>query len=251
MSIRGFIESIDSELKELTVVNRTEPAVVREMLEDLFDGQPVTVNEATGEQVDENTVVLSTAPDEQVTASLAELERAILFVNADIYTTGTRPLTEVETPDVLLALSDLRFRAKGYPNTSKQKLLLIELSRYIEARALKSDDGTLRSGFQRLSRLRDERGTERAYRRLAESGVDVWVYGADEAIPSGVEGLNVRWQDCEELARSWFVVFRDPHGEADAAMVCHQVEGNNWEGFWTFDPERVAEIDDYVSTHYD
>jgi hypothetical protein len=49
----------------------------------------------------------------------------------------------------------------GSPASNSEKLPLIVISRYIEQLAWQHETGRLRSSFQRLSRLDDERGTRR------------------------------------------------------------------------------------------
>lgn len=47
----------------------------------------------------------------------------------------------------------------------------------------------------------------------------------------------------------WFVVYRpdDPDGREAATLVCLEVEHRIWDGFWTTDPARVAEVADAIS----
>lgn len=71
---------------------------------------------------------------------------------------------------MLRELRDIVFELRGYPESAKEKLLLIAMSRFVEARALAVGAGEMHVGFQRLSRLTDEFGTQRVYERLADSG---------------------------------------------------------------------------------
>jgi DICT domain-containing protein len=54
---------------------------------------------------------------------------------------------------------------------------LIVISRYIERHAWQAGEGTLRTSFQRLSRIDDERGTREMYETLAGTDVRTHVYG--------------------------------------------------------------------------
>ncbi|MFB6122697.1 MAG: DICT sensory domain-containing protein [Haloferacaceae archaeon] len=180
MSLADFVRRAGDTERTLTVVNRTGDDAVQGMLESLFADQPVRIEEVTREDVDEsNLVVLSDETEEVVGVSSFESVRdTMLFVNSDLYITGARKLDEMATPRVLAGLDELQFSVRGYPDSDKEKMLLIEMSRYVEARALEADDGVLHTGFQQLSRIDDELGTRRVYERLAASDVDVNVYGS-------------------------------------------------------------------------
>lgn len=139
---------------------------------------------------------------------------AFLLVNGDLYRSGTSGLDKYDAPSVLTGLDETRFSLRGFPASNKEKLLLILISRYIERLALDANTGTLRSSFQRLSRLDDERGTHTVYERLGDSDVDVHVYGVADWSPDEVLDVTVHAGTNEVYRRSWFVVFN-----ADAAVA--------------------------------
>lgn len=176
------------------------------------------------------------------TSSFDELLDTYLLVNTDSYRTGTAPVESVEMPTMLAALSETRFHVRGYPASNKEKLLLVVLSRHIERLALEAGGGTLRSSFQRLSRINDERGTLRVYERLAGSSVDTHVYSVPDhrALP---DGLIVHAGTTPAYRRTWFVVFTPGGAGNPAAMLSIAAGDNEWDGYWTFDPRRVAAID--------
>jgi DICT domain-containing protein len=151
-----------------------------------------------------------------------------------------------------LALSSLTdVRDSILTVTDKQKFLLIQISREIEAMALTAGEGVLHSGFQYLSRLDDERETLAAHERLGDADLDVHVYGAPDADPIDYPGVDCDGDDGEEITHSWFVVFTtDRDGPREAALVAHEREPEHWDGFWTFDPELVAEVEAYVESAY-
>ncbi|WP_435320521.1 DICT sensory domain-containing protein [Haloarchaeobius sp. TZWSO28] len=281
MSLLEFIHDLGETDRTLTVVNRTEVDLVQDMLEDLFEGQPVRVTESTDEtdptsdrvlvdggQVGEGQVGEGQVGEGQVDggqvdggqaesgdsgfSSLDSIGNAVLFVNSDTYISGSRAIDEVETPDALVALADTPFSVVGYPDTRKQKFLLIEMSRYIEARAWRAGAGTVHSGFQKLSRINDERGTRDVYDQLASTGLDVHIYGIPNWSPAPESSIRAHGTaGDEELLRSWFVIYEhatDP--SENAALVCYETGRNEWEGFWTFDSDRVADVSDYVATRF-
>jgi len=252
MHLSAFVDDLDAETVSLTVVNVTGPEgeYVTGMFEDLFERQRVTVEQAASDVVDENLVVLHRNGERVAESELDSISDAVLFVNSDIYITGARELEAVETPEVLAALTDVPFHAEGYPSQRKEKLLLIEISRFIEARAYRAGAGELHAGFQRLSRIDDEQGTYDAYDALGASDLDAHVYGLDDWTPEQ-SGLTPH-SGSEELDEVWFVVYVPPPGvdARHAALVCIETDPGHWRGFWTFDRERVRAIRDYVADAY-
>ncbi len=216
-------------------------APVRETLDRIFENQPVTVDEADTDQEGDVVVVR----DDRVVASssIEELLQSILLVNSDIYTTGSRALTETELPDVLKALEETPLRLRGYPESDSEKLLLVTVSRAIERLAYETGAGTIRAGFQRLSRLTDESGTYRVYEQLCATDLDVHAYGSRDVPPPELD-LTVHTGTSRIHRGCWFVVFIPPTaGDRAAGMFAIEREPNRWKGFWTFRPPRVRSID--------
>lgn len=251
MQLADFVDALEAPSVELTVVNVSGAGSehVTGMFEDLFERQDVTVNTAVADAETENLVVLTRDGERVARSQLEDVGDAVLFVNSDVYVTGARELSEVETPAVLAALTDVPFRAKGYPSTRKEKFLLIEVSRFIEALAYREGAGRLHSGFQQLSRIDDEKGTRVVYETLAATGVDTHVYGCGEWSPSGSLSAHSGHAALDEV---WFVVFVPPEGSdaKHAALVCVADDDGHWRGFWTFDRERVHEIEAFVVDTY-
>ncbi|MFB6096727.1 MAG: DICT sensory domain-containing protein [Haloferacaceae archaeon] len=245
--LAAFLDEPEDPPRSLAVVNRTEPEPIQRMLDRLFEFQSVSVEERSLPE-GENLVLLLGDGEVLATSTLAELQRSILLVNSDLYVTGTRELDEVELPAVLAALDDVPFRLRGYPASSHEKLLLITISRVIERRAWEADGGTLRSSFQRLSRIEDERGTREVYEQLADSGVDAHVYGLPNWTPTREFPLTMHGGFDADFRDSWFVVFTPPaDGDAEpVALLAIETERNSWEGFWTYRPELVAGVNRYI-----
>jgi len=178
MTFAQFVDDIDGRELTLQVVNRTELDPVYGMLEDRFAGQEIVVEEIDDDTAPENEVLLCEAGEALAVSSLTEVRDSVLTVNSDLYITGSRPLEDVDTPDVIAGLGETTFSVEDH-----QKYLLIQLSREIEAMALQAGEGVLHSGFQELSRLDDERGTLAAYGTLGDADLDVHVYGIPDADP--------------------------------------------------------------------
>ncbi|KKF39992.1 hypothetical protein FK85_24210 [Halorubrum saccharovorum] len=194
-------------------------------------------------------------------STLGELGNAVLFVNSDLYVTGTRSLDDIDLPSVIGGLADTTFSLRGYPASNRQKLLLVTISRFIERAAWMADDGTLRSSFQRLSRLDDEVGTRRVYERVSEAGVDTHLYGIPDDLPRDLDAV-IHAGDTRDFTDSWFVVYRPPGGpqsvdvdsgsdltrgiEGGVGLLAVEVEPRTWRGLWTFEPDRVQSMNRYI-----
>ena len=209
----------------------------------------------------ENLALLVEGDEVVAGSTLGELGDAVLFVNSDLYITGTRSLEDVDLPAVVSRLSETTFTLRGYPESNRQKLLLITISRFIERAAWVAGDGTLRSSFQRLSRLDDEVGTREVYESVADAGVDTHLYGVPDDLPRGLDAV-IHGGDDRDFTRSWFVVYRPPEGprsvadevrtdlrrgiEGGVGLLAVEAEPRMWRGTWTFDETRVRELNRYI-----
>jgi hypothetical protein len=254
MSLRRLFEEHDGAERALVLANRSQPEQLQSMLAGMFERQSVSVEEADIEDVPDDTVLLLDGSGTVLAQSpLAAVSESLLFTNSDAFVTGSTSLEETNLPDVITGLDGVDFRLRGYPESHKEKLLLIAISRHIERTAWEHDDGTHRASFQRLSRIVDERGTQRVYRRLGESDVDTHVYGVDDG---GTEraaelGVTVHSGESVDYRDSWFVVHRPPNAEAPGgpdpiALLAIQDESGALDGFFTSDPEEALAVDDYV-----
>lgn len=254
MGFSEFLENLETERRELTVVNRTRPEMVQEMLANMFArGQEnVAIREArTGSGEPEDVLLLADGEEVLGVSPLTDVEQMLLLVNSDIYVTGTRPLESVDTPEVVARMDNTRVFAEGYPGPRKQKLLLIEISRYIERRAWRTGDGEFYSGFQRLSRIDDESGTHEVYERLGATDLSVHVFAVHDWEPPDGMGLIPHGHDVPELRKSWFVVYVPPRDEErSVALVAVQDDDDRWEAFWTHSADRVDCVREYVTDRY-
>lgn len=249
-SLREFIDRADAPERSLLLVNRSSPDAVRNLLGDLLAGQPVGVEDVEIEGEDEDVVALVEEGEVLARSPLSALLDSVLLINSDLFKTGARELSEIDLPDVFAGLEDLAFTVRGYPASNKEKLLLIVMSRVIERTAYETGSGTLRSSFQRLSRLQDERGTNEVYRSLGGTAVDVHVYGRGDWERVHDLPVTVHAGDSFEYRRSWFVVFTpdDPTALDDhVGLVALERERNVWDGYWTFEAETVREIEAYLA----
>ncbi len=250
-SVRDFIEPADPSEATMLVLNRAQPAPILNLLSSAFERQPVHVVEESVPGPVTDDVVLLDESGVVADSDLSELADAFLLINADRYRSGANDLSETAVPAVLRELTDIEFDLRGYPASNKEKLLLVVMSRYIEARALRVDGGELRVGFQRLSRLNDEYGTRQVYRMLGESGVEAHIYGVGSQRTDYPDGIVVHENDTEEYRKSWFLTFESPiDPDDDVALVAWEAEDNAWVGLWTFDEDRTARVADYLRANF-
>jgi hypothetical protein len=227
----------------LVVANRTRSAPVQRLFEAAFDGQPVDVDDVEFPTDDTDLVALVRDGAVVATSSLTEVMDSFLLVNSDRYTTGGVDADTLELPAVLTNLDETRFEVRGYPHTDKAKFLLVAISRSIEARALDVGAGTFRATFQDLSRIADEVGTRRVYRRLGETDLDVHVYGVRGDVPSDVRA-TVHTGDHGGYRRAWCVVYTPPAPETGhAAVVALERDAGGWVGRWTYSLEHVQRLE--------
>ncbi|PSQ17140.1 histidine kinase [Halobacteriales archaeon QS_8_69_26] len=254
MAFSDFVTNLETERRKLTVLNRTKPDLVYEMLADGFADRQDNVSiweVETDCGKPEDAVLLEDETGVIGVSTLGEIEDALLLVNSDIYVTGTRSLPQVDTPEVVTKMDNTRLLAEGYPDPRKQKLLLIEIARYIEARAWRAGDGELYSGFQALSRIDDESGTREAYERLGATDAEVHVFGAPDWEPPEDMGVIPHSHDVPDLRESWFVVYAPPRDpERKVALVAVEEGDDRWTAFWTHSEDRVDRIRDYVVDRY-
>lgn len=249
MTLREQIPAVAATDRSLVIVEGSSPEPVRQMLRDLFADQPVEVSDGDLPDAAADTVALVEDGAVVASSALEELQESILLVNSDLFTTGTRSVEEIDVPAVLEGLRDVPFRLRGYPESNSEKLLLVLISRFVEGRAVSANEGQLRASFQHLSRIEDEVGTRRVYERLADSGVDVHVYGVPDWIPSRELDLVTHAGRGSNFQNTWFVLFEPGADGADPfGLLAYEVEPRVWEGFYTADPDRLAAIGDEIRT---
>lgn len=145
---------------------------------------------------------------------------------------------ESSLDSVLGLLDDTTFRA-----FDRRQLLAV--SREIEDRAWRVGTGRLHAGFQRAAAFDAQRDV---YTTLADSDLDVHVYVDGGWTADPVDGVTTHAEPGDELGRFWFVAFA-AGGDQDCALVAEERE-DGYDGFWTYDRDRVAEIDDHLRASY-
>lgn len=235
----------ESEYKIAVLVGELSDPYER-MVGKLFDRQPVDVVDSADISPERDSVALLDGDEVVAISPLAVLSDTILMVNSDLYMTGAIGLEDIELPAVIEALSDTTFHARGYPESNYEKLPLILISRYIEKLSAEHG-GVHRASFQRLSRMKDERGTRNVYRTLSRDGVTVHAYGVPDWIPPREMHLSVHAGYGGDWDHSWFVLHRSP--DAAAALVAIETGVNDWQSRWTFDRSLVLDIEQRITTY--
>jgi hypothetical protein len=248
-SLTGFIDRVGETEWSVQIVNRTAPEPIEEMLGDLFGGLAIGTTEVDIAGADDDFLVLLNDGEVVASSPLNTVKETLLLVNSDLYSTGTREIQEIDPPAVITELSETVFTLRGYPESNVEKLVLTLVSRYIEYRAWVRETGTVRSSFQRLSRLDDERGTRDIYDRLGGlAGLDVHVYGVPDWEPPASMGVTVHGVADDEVMRHWFVVY-DGDGRS-VAMLAVKTGQNKWDGFWTFDTDDIEAMNRYIDREF-
>ena len=248
-SLHEFLSGERVPERSILVVNWRGSEPVRQLLEETFGPLPLEVEEREEPEREENLVALVEDGEVVATSSLRSLREAVLFVNTDLYRTGLSGIEKYEAPDVLTELDEMSFDLRGLPASTKEKLLLVVMSRFIEKRALEVGEGRLDVAFQKLSRMEDEYGTKQVYERLADTDLDIHVYGVPDATP-GPDGFTVHAGETESYRRSWFVVFDPPAGNEPAALLAVETGPNRWDSMWTYDRDRVERLQTLIRSGF-
>ena len=133
--------------------------------------------------------------------------------------------------------------------TSYTREDMVAASREIEDRAWRVGDGELHAGFQTLDVLTGEADT---YDLLGEKErLDVHAYAADEGDAPDVEHYTVHVGETAEIRETRFVAY-DGGGYDDAkcALLAEERAPGEFFGFWSYDPETVDYIIDYLTERY-
>lgn len=125
--------------------------------------------------------------------------------------------------------------------TSLERRQLLGASREIENRAWNVGSGTLRAGFQRFSAVEAQLPV---YTRLArETDLEIHVYSEDEWKPASSPGFAYHGDSHEDIGRFWFLSFDGAGDDRQmGALLAEERTAGEFFGFWTYDPELVAEL---------
>ncbi|MDY6819948.1 MAG: hypothetical protein SVG88_14910 [Halobacteriales archaeon] len=155
------------------------------------------------------------------------------------YIVGETEHTDLVEDDVPAVVAEAETEIVGLTNTSRRRMLAG--SRQIEKRAWRSRKGTIHAGFQRLSVFAEHEPTERLYRQLARSGVEVHIYGAPDVSIETEPGLNVHGTAIDPVTSTWFLAYTTATGP-QAALLAQERRADRYTGFWTFAPRLAGDV---------
>ncbi|MFC4406080.1 DICT sensory domain-containing protein [Haloarchaeobius iranensis] len=238
MTLLDIIDRVRSSEKTLTLFNLPPASSLDTELASFFEDMNVRVD--VDETVaDAPTFGTLTAPDEFYAAVTGDELRSLLD--------GPNPgpdglgIDDTDHEPLLLPLKETTF-------TSYDSGRMMDVTREIEDRAFRYGTGELHVGFQELSRFTDQTDV---YRRLATTDLDIHIYGAPDATVD-VDGLQVHASDDEELRLTWFVAFDGGDTpEEKCALLAREGEVEGFYGCWTYDPDVVDRVVEYLSGRYD
>jgi len=249
-SLSTFVDRKEPSEWSVQLINPTEPEPILKMADNLFGGLDAEISQAEIEGIEDDQIIVIRDGEVVVSSPLKNLKTTLLLVNSDLYLTGARSLDKVDIPVAVKELSDTVFTLSGYPDSNTEKLVLTLVSRHIEQHAANAQTGTLRTSFQRLSRLDDERGTREVYEQLGQiEGLETHIYGIPDWVPPSEMGLSVHEVRDSEIRNTWFVVYLSETG-TDRAMLATRNGQNTWRGYWTQNPPEVRIIDKYISQNF-
>lgn len=134
--------------------------------------------------------------------------------------------------------------------TSYSRADMAAASKEIEDRAWRVGGGALHAGFQTLDVLRREADT---YDLLGEkSDLNVHAYAAaGDSSPPDTDHYTVHTGRTAELREAWFVAYDgDGYDDNKCALLAEERAPAEFYGFWSYDPEMVDEIIEYLTGQY-
>jgi hypothetical protein len=241
MTLSELIAGVEEHEKRLTVFNADAETV--EAVRDRFRDRNLTV---TGERTEsgkpQSFVVLSDGGREEGEEFVTAASAADVLAAPPRGSAGRGSEEEVAQP-ILDHLDETMF-------TSYDTRQMVAASREIEDRAWRLEKGSLHAGFQRLSILSDQMDI---YERLAEQeSLDVHAYAyPDQEVPHHDTDLTIHVERSEEIAESWFVVYDGGGVDVNkCALLAEEREPRSFYGFWTYDPDTVDWIIEYLENAY-
>lgn len=129
---------------------------------------------------------------------------------------------------------------------SLERRQLLAASREIEDRALRVGEGTLRVGFQRLSKLWHQWPL---YRHLAtETDLDIHLYGRTDWEPPELPSVTYH-SDLPDVGRFWFLAFDGGSNRTQrCSLVAEERSPGRFYGCWTYDPDLVGGLLDWLAS---
>lgn len=184
---------------------------------------------------------------EFVVVSDGDEAKSVLHLD-DVEAFADRGAPVARTPDRERRYREFLSALAGSTFSSLNRRHLLAATREFEDRAYRVGRGRLFVGFERLSNVLDQRPV---YRELGETDLEIHVYGVPDGVPQAVGDVVVHPVEAEEILEAWFVAF-DGAGDDDqkCALLAERRGERTFHGVWTYDPELVDVLVDYLDREY-
>ncbi|MFB6299737.1 MAG: DICT sensory domain-containing protein [Halobacteriales archaeon] len=234
MALSEIIESVESDRKTLTVYNPTDSDLI-EQLRSYFDSQNVEITtDEIPDGAPESFAVLSEDGEFLTSINLSAL-RGLVGQDASPTNIGTDP----DYSDLLAHLDDTTF-------TSYDRKQMLYTTREIEDRAWRAGRGRLIAGFQNRDALKAQIDE---YEQLAEKDLAIDIFTPIEG-PPGIDGVAVHPTFTDEIEQSWFVAFDGAGMDIYKCALLAEERDGSFYGLWTYDPEIVDQLFEYIKQTY-
>jgi hypothetical protein len=224
----SIVESVETHRKTVRVCNFDGDEDDLAAIASHFDPHDVDVETVDAPGRPANVVDLLSNGKREATSDAATV---LSYVRAwdEAFSVGL----QADPPAVVERLDDTFFE-------SYDKKRMVMASRIVEFRSLNVGRGELHAGFQDLAKVDHQRST---YRHLAESGLDVHVYGAPAPETTAGLGVHAHETTTEESGLHWWVAFDgDGDDEEKAVLLAQERAPNRFYGFWTYEPAVVDAV---------
>jgi hypothetical protein len=240
-SLHSLAESVLGSRQTVTVFNHSDGEM--EKVRSYFDTFGVDVSTSDTENGPADFAVLHQGKEFLAAAPLGALSTAIDVEEVDL----GEDVPEDHFGQLLLAHID----QSAFAAREVWRRFLIRMSRHIELRALRSGNGTFHAGFQELSRIYDDHGTRGVYTEIADSGIDVHIYGTPDIddVSGFDDSFTVHTDEENEIATTWFLVYTDG-ADRSATLVAEEKEDGRYHGFWSFDESVAKKATEYIESTY-
>jgi hypothetical protein len=240
MTLTELITGVENHEKILSVFNADAEAV--DAVRERFHDRNLTVRaERTESGRPRSFVVLSTGGEDEEESFVTAASLDDVLGDGDPTDPG---FDEASYRPILDHLDETMF-------TSYDTRQMVAASREIEDRAWRLGKGSLHAGFQYLSILEDQMDV---YERLASKDhldVHAYAYPDQESVPDHDTDLTIHVERSTEIEDSWFVAYDGGGVDVNkCALLAEERESRAFYGFWTYDPDTVDWIIDYLERTY-
>lgn len=238
-SLRDAIDRI--ERRERTLEVYTADDEIAEGLKTQFSTRNVEVTHRRIEEERDPDIVIIRDPDGEVEGSL-RIDSLDALLSPEVRPPWRLEEAIASGTGLLDFLDELIF-------TSYDRRQMLATAREIEERAWRVNAGSLYAGFQRAEAFRSQLPV---YNRFAtERNLAVRILIQDEWAGDAHDALRVVTDPAEEVGQFWLVTF-DNRGDAQSkcALLAEERRPGRYYGFWTYDPELVDDIVEYLESTY-